>query len=412
MSREARLSRRAAALVSVTAALLSVGVVHVVTGTGSAQPVSGAPVLRTTQEPGLEPTPAPTPATGGSPDAAPSPTPVVVPPRDCRPLTAPVDPRAVEAAVCLAETLDSWQQGGVTAIGQQVNISSDQWDQPLRALRPGRPAVVGFDLDELVDAARRGQDWTEDLALLAADGAVLTASWHARNPFTGGDSFDRTGADRLSDLLDPGSPAARRLDRAWAEALDLLGRLQDLGVGVVVRPLHEAGGDWFWWGRPGPATYRALFAQLQQQAADAGVHNLLWAYGAAVRTWEGIDEPLSLLPGRVDLVGLDTYDCETVHPDCGGRSADELARDEVDLTGYAALAAAAPRAALTEVGPAHSPAGTWDPAVITRSLQEQGVRAAYALLWFDDSFGRKQVSSLEGGAAWLRSCPEGLCTTG
>ena len=84
----------------------------------------------------------------------------------------------------------------------------------------------------------------------------------------------------------------------------------------------------------------------------------------------------------------------------------------MDLTGYAELAAAAPRVALTEVGPAHSPDGTWDPSVITRTLAEQGLPAAYALLWFDDSFGRKQVSSLTGGKAWLQSCPDALCPVG
>lgn len=410
MSRgESRLSRRAAALVAVCAALVSTGVTHAVLGvTAADDPAAGAPRPSGSA--------AATTATSTSPAVAPSssagtPSPTVEPPRDCRPRTAPVDPDAGAAAQCLAETLDTWQQDGETGVGQQVNISSDSWDQPLRALHPAHPAVVGFDLDELVDAARRGQDWTEDLALLAQRGTVLTASWHARNPWTGGDSFDRTGADRLAELLDAGTPAARRLDAAWAEALDLLGELQERGAAVLVRPLHEAGGGWFWWGRPDPATYRALFAHLQQQAADAGLHNLLWAYGAAVRTYDGIDDPMTLLPDRIDLAGLDTYDCESVHPDCGGRPAEELAVDEVDLAGYAELAAAAPRVALTEVGPAHSPDGDWDPAVITRTLQQQGLPAAYALLWFDDDFGRKQVASLRGGRAWLAGCPEGLCPT-
>lgn len=406
------MSRRGAALVATCAALTSVAAMHVVV---EARADEGSAVRAPEPAPTSATSPAtptdPTTDTATDPATEPTPSPVVEPPRDCRPRTDPVDPEAGPAAQCLAETLDTWQQQGVTAVGQQVNISNDSWDQPLRALRPDRPAVVGFDLDELVDAARRGQDWTEDLALLAKRGAVLTASWHARNPWTGGDSFDRSGSDRLAELLDPATPAAQRFDAAWAEALDLLAELQAQGAAVLVRPLHEAGGGWFWWGRPDPATYRALFAHLQQQAADAGVHDLLWAYGAAVKTYDGIDDPMSLLPDRIDLAGLDTYDCESVHPDCGGRSAADLAVDEVDLTGYAELAAAAPRVALTEVGPAHSPDGDWDPAVITRTLQQKGLPAAYALLWFDDDFGRKQVASLRGGKAWLAGCPDGLCPT-
>ncbi len=32
----------------------------------------------------------------------------------------------------------------------------------------------------------------------------------------------------------------------------LLKRLQDHGVTVLWRPLHEAAGGWFWWGAGGP----------------------------------------------------------------------------------------------------------------------------------------------------------------
>ncbi|MGV3564147.1 MAG: glycosyl hydrolase [Nocardioides sp.] len=414
MSGGSRRSRRASALIATCAALAATGGWHAARTAGAEEAAAGPsgttpaarPVSTASPWPSADPSStAPTfPATGptGAPSSASA--------RTCTPEVPPVDPDATAAARCAAETLDRWLADGATAVGQQVNISNDRWDAPLRAWRTGSPAVVGFDLDELVDAARRGQDRTEDLALLAEDGALLTASWHAHNPWTGGDSFDRTGAERLAELLDPTTPAARRFAADWAEALALLAPLQERGVAVVLRPLHEAGGGWFWWGRPDPTTYRALFAQLQQQAADAGLHHLLWSYGAAVRTWEGVDEPRSLLPDAVDLVGLDTYDCESVHPDCGGRGSEELAVDEVDLTGYAELAAAAPRAALTEVGPAHSPDGDWDPAVITSTLRTQGLSAAYALLWFDDAAGRKQVSSLRGGRAWLDSCPGGVCS--
>lgn len=420
MAGDTRRSRRAAATFALAVALVATGAFHMLLVTTDLDGAfaDGRGDVTATEDPrGTAPASTPgalpvdPPPTTADPTAS-GPTTPSAPARTCRPRTAPVDPDADAAALCLAETLDRWLADGVTAVGQQVNISSDSWDEPLWRLEPQRPAVVGFDLDELVAAARRGTDWTEDLGLMAADGVVLTASWHAPNPFSGGDSFDRTGADRLDALLEEDSAPARRFEAEWAAVLDVLARLQEQGAAVLVRPLHEAGGSWFWWGRPDPSTYRALFADLQQQAADAGVHNLLWSYGAAVRTWEGVDEPLSLLPDRVDLVGLDTYDCETPHPDCGGRDADDLARDEVDLTGYAELVAAAPRAALTEVGPAHSPDGTWDPSVITRTLAREGLPAAYALLWFDDSFGRKQVSSLKGGKAWLESCPDALCPVG
>lgn len=340
---------------------------------------------------------------------SPSPTGPVVPARDCSPTLAPVDPDADGAARCLAETLDRWSAEGVMGVGQQVNISSDAWAEPLEELAPQQVAVVGFDLAELVDAAGHGKDWSLDLATLVADGAVLTASWHAPNPWTGGGSFDTTGQGSLDQLLDEKSDAGRKFWKSWGKVLDQLALLQDQNAGVLVRPLHEAGGSWFWWGRPDPATYRAVWTRMQEKAAEAGVHNLLWAYGAALKDWEGVDDPVSLVPERVDLVGLDTYDCETPHPGCGTAGPDELAQDRIDLTGYAELAAVGPRVALTEVGPHYSEDGSWDPAVISSSLAGIGQSAAYAMLWFDDSGGLKQLSSLRGGRAWLESCPGGLC---
>lgn len=320
---------------------------------------------------------------------------VMVAPAPCR-RPAPVDPAADAAARTLLRTLDDWRCAGRMAVGQQVNISNDQWADVL-AVGPARFRVVGFDLTELGDALALGKTERLDrLSDLATDGHVLTASWHARNPWTGGDWNDHTGVD-LTDLLTPGNPAYDAFWTTWGRHLDALAELGARGVPVVVRPLHEAVGGWFWWGHPDPAEYRALFARLQRVAQARGVHNLLWAYAAAPRTWDGIHDPVRLVPSRVDLGGTDTYD-DTAD---GGPA-------QLDLTSYDAVAARVPRMALTEVGPQHSD-GSWDPRVVTDTLRRSGTAPLWAMFWFDDSAGKKAVRSLRGGRAWLASCPGGLC---
>ncbi|GEP32247.1 hypothetical protein NSZ01_00150 [Nocardioides szechwanensis] len=350
-------------------------------------------------------TTSPTSTPSDSPSATLTPTP------DCEPDLALVDPDATPEARCLAQTLDEWRRTGVMGVGQQLNVSTSDYLAPLRRLEPQRVALVGFDLEELAKADTFGFEHppVEKLLELAADGVVLTASWHTANPATGKDSFDVSWRD-LDALLDPETPQAEAFWSDYDAKLDLLRRLQTGEDGrfqpaaVLFRPLHEANGDWFWWSAPDPATYRALWAEMQDHAAEAGVHNIVWGWSANARTHDEIIDPMTLVPELVDLVGLDSYDPVTDDGPPG-----------LDLTGLAELAAAHPRAAIAETGPHGSKDGAWDPRVIAESALAAGLRPTYALLWFDDGngkdgfTGRKQIASLRGGRAWLATCPDGLC---
>lgn len=371
-------------------------------------PSDGGPDTTSTPSATPSSTPSTTPSTS-SPSDAPSAT--LTPTPECVPDLALVDPDATPEALCLAQTLDEWRRTDVMGVGQQLNISTSDYLAPLRRLRPERVALVGFDLEELAkaDTFDFEQPPVEKLLELAADGVVLTASWHTANPATGNDSFDVSWRD-LGALLDPETPQAQAFWSDYDAKLELLRRLQTGEDGrfqpaaVLFRPLHEANGDWFWWSAPDPVTYRALWAELQNRAAEAGVHNIVWGWSANARTDDGIIDPMTLVPERVDLVGLDSYDPVTDDGPPG-----------LDLTGLAELAAAHPRAAIAETGPHGSKDGAWDPRVIVQSALAAGLRPTYALLWFDDGngqdgfTGRKQIASLRGGRAWLATCPDGLC---
>lgn len=321
--------------------------------------------------------------------------------RDCQPSRAPVDARAHESTWCLLATMDSWADAGVMGVGQQLDLPRrGQPGDPLRELRPLKPAVVGFDLEDLITAREYyDDDFVPYLARLAKDGTVLTATWHAPNPVSGGDFTDR-GWTRIRDLLDPDSAASRAFWPRYERALADLKRLQERGVAVMLKPMHEAGGEWFWWGIPNPSAYRAVYAEFQRRAAAAGVHNIAWAYAAAPRNRPGIHDPVALIPQDVDLVGVDIYDNEADDP------VDRLMLHDVRL-----LDRAAPRLAITEVGPYQSTDGDWNPTVITDTLRRHGLYAVFAMLWRDGPEPKylHQIASLTGGREWLAGCPDGLC---
>ena len=343
----------------------------------------------------------------------------------CRPRVAPVDPDATGEAICLAARLDNWRRARMVGVGQQVNASSQDWGAPLDSLDAPVP-VIGFDLEELDRSFGYeypfGQEVLDDLLARARDGAVLVASWHATNPGTGGPFTDRSWRD-VGSLLDDGTPEAQAFWADFEAKLALLARFQDGDGGrfprtpVVLRPFHEANGGFFWWGKPDRATYRRLWTRVQARAAQAGVHNVLWAYSFNLDT-VGVRDPVPLVPAHIDLAGLDSYDPEQPSRRASARDARRVTADRLGLAGYSEVAALdrVPRMALTEVGP-HGSDGSWNPRVISRavsrSLSSRDLRPLWAMLWFDDAgypeAGSKQISSLAGGPRWLRSCPAGFC---
>ena len=336
----------------------------------------------------------------------------------CEPTTPLVDQQATGEAVCLAARLDRWANAGLMGIGQQVNISSfEQWDAPLRGINP---AIIGFDLQELDQAASVEHPYVDEniegLLQHAHNGAILVAVWHATDPFSGGTSH--SPRHRLEPLLQEGNEAYERFWADWDRKLDLIKRFQE-GAGepdatdqrsqcwctaIVLRPLHEANGGFFWWGKAKPSTYKKVYARLQQAAAAKDVNNIVWA-SAGNRNTSTTTNPGKYVPPRVDLGGLDTYDPEGPNDD---------PRDYLNLEGYDAIASKVPRMALTESGPHGSKDGSWNPAVITRTVRKQRLRPLWSMLWYDDSgyaeAGPKQITSVDGGMSWYRSCPNALCS--
>jgi hypothetical protein len=342
------------------------------------------------------------PAQGGQARRVSSPVTLkVVDPASCTPTIPLVDPDATPAARCLAARLDRWRSAGLMGVGQQLNVSNIDYQAPLTALGGRRVSVVGFDLQELAD----GETYQfpdpplDTLVGLARSGVVLSASWHATNPNTGQGYADRGWHD-LGALLDSSTPEYAQFWGDFDAKMALLERFQEAGVAVVFRPFHEANGNWFWWGHSDGPTYRQVWKEMQRRAAADQIHNIIWAYSFAARTGTWIQNPVRLLPAKVDLAGIDAYDPEASATD---------AADKVPTQGYAAIAEKVKRMAMTEVGPQGSVDGAWNPTVITRTAKTLTPAPLWAMLWFDDDHGPKQISSLTGGLSWLTSCPNAFC---
>ena len=83
--------------------------------------------------------------------------------------------------------------------------------------------------------------------------------------------------------------------------------LQEAGVPVLFRPLHEASGGWFWWGASGPEAYKQLYVLLYEKLTNEyGLNNLIWVWNGQSADWYPGDE-------YVDIIGEDIYPGERVY---------------------------------------------------------------------------------------------------
>lgn len=135
--------------------------------------------------------------------------------------------------------------------------------------------------------------------------AIISFQWHWHSP-TGGEAGTNTFYTDYTDFdirqaVIPGTQEYNDIIRDIDDIAAELKKFQDEGIPILWRPLHEAGGGWFWWGAQGPepclALYNILFDRLKNHHQ---LHNLIWVWSTPEEEW---------YPGndKVDIIGHDSY---------------------------------------------------------------------------------------------------------
>ena len=91
---------------------------------------------------------------------------------------------------------------------------------------------------------------------------------------------------------------------------DYMKPISDAGIPVIWRPLHEASGEWFWWGSKGPDVYKQLWQMMYKYLIEeCKLNNLIWVWTSDSK---GNDE--EWFPGNeyVDIIGRDLYEVSDV----------------------------------------------------------------------------------------------------
>ncbi len=229
------------------------------------------------------------------------------------------DPNLNQEAKDLYSKLQLITQQGI-AFGQQgtgaIDINSDKSD--FRKVAKEWPAIIGFDLEGLdlrdplnPDPAIVKDCRKESILEAHKNGSIITISWHAANPISKRNSFDRTKV--VHEMLEGGSQRLTFI--TYLERLALfLNSLKDTNgrpIPILFRPWHEMNGDFFYWGEGLRTT--AEFKQLYKDTVTIltekfNVHNLIYVYSPNKVSSSG--EYLKNYPGDnyVDILGIDVYD--------------------------------------------------------------------------------------------------------
>lgn len=193
-------------------------------------------------------------------------------------------------------TLTGQQESSWTPAGPRAELNF------IQQISGKLPAVLGLDYlrpeDNRIVNQRAARWYLEE-------GGIPTICWHWGVPGIGS-GYENSKKDfDVAAALRVGTIQNRDMMHDLGVTGRLLGELRDLHVPVLWRPFHEFSGDWFWWGKHGPAAFKALWTLMYDHfTKELRLDNLIWVLGFAGQNIDG-----SYYPGRrmVDVAGADLY---------------------------------------------------------------------------------------------------------
>lgn len=235
---------------------------------------------------------------------------------------APADHKATIEAKNLYRNL--WQLSqSHTLFGHQDDLAygvgwkNIQGASDIKTVVNDYPAVYGWDLGHLeLDSSRNldGIPFSKMKEYIRGGyerEAVITISWHLRNPVNSRSAWDTT-AGSVAAIL-PGA-AYHDVYKSWLDRVaDFMNDLKDKKgrpIPVLFRPFHELTGHWFWWCKNvcTPEEFKSLWRfTVQYLREQKGLHQLLFVYNTA--EFKDAADFLQYYPGDdvVDMLSFDMY---------------------------------------------------------------------------------------------------------
>lgn len=180
--------------------------------------------------------------------------------------------------------------GKYTVAGQhnkEPNAMPDKWTNEIHRITGKYPGLWSGDFLFQEENINNRRMMIDEAVKQWENGAIINLMWHACNPaFEEPCAWDSVGVmshlteEQWNELITNGSP----LNNRWKERMDqvavYLQELEDQGVEVLFRPLHEMNQGAFWWGgRVGPKGTAELYRITHDYFTyNKGLSNLIWVW--------------------------------------------------------------------------------------------------------------------------------------
>lgn len=239
----------------------------------------------------------------------------------------PVNPGNLVTENPTPNTLRLWEflkscRGRKFISGQQYLWEDEKEDLVYYNVTGKIPAIRGYDFMGISGLARgydqigRAIDWAR------RTGGILTMCWHWNAP------DDMEDIDRLCSFyyktteykhktsfdiiraMQEGTPEHRFVIEEIDMVAGTLKIFEQADIPVIWRPLHEANGDWFWWGNHGEESvlaYKKLWYTIFDRFMNLHkLKNLIWV-------WNGQSPCMAVNPNSFDIAGEDIYPEQPTH---------------------------------------------------------------------------------------------------
>lgn len=183
------------------------------------------------------------------------------------------------------------------------------------------PAVCSLDFSKIEHGSKAGINGPlfEDMRRVTIEsynrGEVITYCWHADNPLTGGDSWDNSSNQVLSEILKDGSETNIKF-KSWLDNLaGFANTLKDNKgnfIPIIFRPFHEHTQTWNWWGKKCATEEEFInFWQftVKYLRDTKRIHHFIYAISPQMDGVQPKEDILFRWPGDdyVDFIGMDCY---------------------------------------------------------------------------------------------------------
>jgi mannan endo-1,4-beta-mannosidase len=178
------------------------------------------------------------------------------------------------------------------------------------------PALLGMDFMDHTGVNSSGYKNNPDVVANAktwwGKKGIVALCWHWRDPSYKTNAFYTESTTFNINAIDSTESANyKAMIRDMDIVAGYLKELQNAGVAVLWRPLHEASGGWFWWGAKGAAPCIKLWRLMYDRFTNFHqLNNLIWVW-----TTTDDSKALTWYPGDnyVDILGMDIYPGEYQH---------------------------------------------------------------------------------------------------